>query len=408
MGCRSHVPVWHQAAAGSVKDGKLVLLGITEEQHADRCRLFAQWKKMDWPILHDPINVMESSGVPILVAIDEHGIIRQVEPTLENFEKDFLDKKFTDDSPQLKQPKSEKPDLDQLRKSAQSKPTAKNWRRLGDALALWGGDNQVNQAIDAYSRALQLQPKEGATYFRLGVCYRRRFESKGRKDGDFQSAIDAWGKALTLDPNQYIWRRRIQQYGPRLDKPYAFYDWVDGAIKDVNARKEQPVALAIPPQGAELAQPAKKFEELGEQAKAPDPDGKIHHDEKGLIAVEVTVVAAQVAPGQSARIHFHLRPDAKRKVHWNNESEPLRLWIDVPDGWKASQRLLTAAQGKEPETKETRALDFEIQVPAAARGRTKVKGYALYYVCEDVRGTCLFLRKDIEFSVDIRKEGKGE
>jgi hypothetical protein len=62
------VPVWHEGTAKWVKDGKLVLLGVIQEQHADRCRLLAQWKGFRWPILHDPINVLEATGVPILTA----------------------------------------------------------------------------------------------------------------------------------------------------------------------------------------------------------------------------------------------------------------------------------------------------------------------------------------------------
>ncbi|HVL13287.1 MAG TPA: hypothetical protein VM529_12035 [Gemmata sp.] len=58
-------------------DGKLVVLGVTQEQHSERCRLFAQWKGFDWPILHDPINVLGSSAVPIVLALDEHGIVRE-------------------------------------------------------------------------------------------------------------------------------------------------------------------------------------------------------------------------------------------------------------------------------------------------------------------------------------------
>ncbi len=53
------------------------MLGVTQEQHADRCRLFAQWKQFGWPILHDPINLLEAPAVPIVVAIDEHGIVRR-------------------------------------------------------------------------------------------------------------------------------------------------------------------------------------------------------------------------------------------------------------------------------------------------------------------------------------------
>ena len=54
--------------------------------------------------------------------------------------------------------------------------------------------------------------------------------------GDFQAAVDHWGAALRLNPNQYIYRRRIQQYGPRLTKPYPFYDWIKQARSDIAAR----------------------------------------------------------------------------------------------------------------------------------------------------------------------------
>ena len=74
------MPVWHDATRQLVKDGRLVILGVTQEQHPERCRLFAQWKQFDWPILHDPINVLESAAVPIVVAIDEHGIVRSTRP----------------------------------------------------------------------------------------------------------------------------------------------------------------------------------------------------------------------------------------------------------------------------------------------------------------------------------------
>jgi len=402
VGCRQHVPVWHERTAKWVKDGKLVLLGITQEQHADRCRLFAQWRGLTWPILHDPINLMGSTGVPILVAIDEHGIVRQVEPTLEKFEKEFIDKKFADDAPPL-QEKSAKPDIDLLRRRAKATPAAGTWRRLGDALALWGGAACINEALDAYGRALKLEPKHGPTHFRFGVCCRRRFESKDRQSGDFQAAVDAWGKALALDPNQYIWRRRIQQYGPRLDKPYAFYDWVEQAVKDIKKRGDKSVPLTVPPQGAELAKPVRRIEEQTTKVKEPDPEGKIHRDNKGLIGAEVTVVPARVLPGKSARVHVSFRPDDKRKAHWNNESGPLQLWIDVPEGWEISKRSLTAGPADKPESREERKLEFEAKAPPGASGRVVLKAYALYYVCEDVGGKCLFLRRDLKVAIEVGK-----
>ena len=68
----------------------------------------------------------------------------------------------------------------------------------------------------------------------------RRHESEHRRDGDAQAGVVRWTEALTANPNQYIWRRRIQQYGPRLDKPYNFYFWVAEARKEIRDRGEEP------------------------------------------------------------------------------------------------------------------------------------------------------------------------
>jgi len=409
VGCRQHVPVWHEGTAKWVKDGKLVLLGITQEQHPDRCRLLAQWKGFGWPILHDPISIMGSSGVPILVAIDEFGIVRDTRPRLDSFEADFLNKTFTDDAKAVKKvwqtPElpagKDRPDFDALRELAEKTRTPVAWRSLGDALALWGGDRQVNAALNAYARALKLAPEDGATEFRRGVCYRRRYESASHQPGDFQGAIDHWGRALELDPNQYIWRRRIQQYGPRLDKPYAFYDWVGEAEKAIRARGEKPIALAIRPGGAEVAHPLRSFPEQPGEARAPDPDEKVHRDEKGQVRAEVTTVPARIRPGDAARIHVVLRLDANQKAHWNNEAEPLRLWIDPPPGWQVAERLLTAPAGPKAVSGEVRSLEFEVKAPVKATGKVRLPAYALYNVCDDIGGQCLFLRLDIPIELKV-------
>ena len=115
-------------------------------------------------------------------------------------------------------------------------------------------------------------------WFRLGVAHRMRHESAGRRPGDFQAAIDAWGRALELDPNQYIWRRRIEQYGPRLTKPYAFYDWVVPAKAEISRRGETPVPLAVEPYGSELAGPVRDVVAEASVPLEPDPKGQIHRD----------------------------------------------------------------------------------------------------------------------------------
>ncbi len=400
------MPVWHDKTAQAVKDGKLVVIGVVQEQHSDRPRLFAQWKKLDMPILHDPINALEVTAVLVAVAIDEHGIVRMTRPSPEAFQKDFLDKVFKDDAPPASKGDrgtASPPDLKALAQRAEKHNTSRAWRDYGDALVLWGGSERTNDAIDAYGQAVRLDPKDGNSHFRLGVAQRMRYESGGRQPDDFRLAVASWGKALDINPNHYIYRRRIQQYGPRLDKPYAFYDWIAQAEKEITARGERPVALAVRPAGAEIAHPAREFTEEAKAAKPPDPDGKIHRDEKELIATEVIVVPARVRPGQSASVHVVFRPSDKQKAHWNNEAEPLRLWFDVPEGWQSSQRLLAAPQGNQPETTEVRELNFEVKVPASAQGKVRLTAYALYHVCEDAGGTCLFLRKDINIDVEVAK-----
>ena len=397
------MPVWNEKVQEWVREGKLVVLGIAQEQHPDRCRLFAQWHQLNWPILHDPINVMQVRGVPIVVAIDERGIVRNIRPNLKTFEEKFIDKAFAPEGiePPRKHEKATRPDLVALHRRAKQSLSSEAWRELGDALVLWGGIARVNDAINAYTQALQIKPGDGNVHFRLGVCYRIRYDSQQRMPTDFQTAVNHWTKARTIEPNQYIWRRRIEQYGPRLTKPYPFYDWVETAALDIRARGEQPIELRILPTGSEIASPGRSFDAEERDIKPPDPQGRILRDAQRLILIEVTVVPPHVKPEGTVRVHLTLRPNNRRKAHWNNEAEPLKLWINPPSGWKVQPKLLIAPQGDQPETSEPRHFEFEVRAAANAIGTSKLAAYALYYVCEDVGGTCSFLRQDIPITVTV-------
>ena len=70
------MPGWHEATKDLQNDGKLQMVGIIQEQHPDRARLFMQWKQMGWPILVDSYNLLGVPYVPITLAVDEHGVIR--------------------------------------------------------------------------------------------------------------------------------------------------------------------------------------------------------------------------------------------------------------------------------------------------------------------------------------------
>ncbi|MFH1719338.1 MAG: tetratricopeptide repeat protein [Planctomycetota bacterium] len=386
-----------------VREGKLVVIGIAQEQHSDRSRFFAQWHQFDWPIVHDPINVMQVRGVPIEVAIDEHGIVRSIKPKPDTLKAEFLDKSFEADDGQApgKPVKPTRPDLEALRLRAEQSGTADAWRELGDALVLWAGPAGAEEAIKAYTQAINIKPDDGDAHFRLGVCYRMRYDSARRMPSDFQTAVDHWTKARQIEPNQYIWRRRIEQYGPRLTKPYPFYDWVETAADEIRARGEKPVELEILPTGSEIAAPDRSFDSGQSDVKPPDPQGRIHRDAQGLVLAEVTVVPPRIKPGEIVRVHVTLRPNEKQKAHWNNEAEPLKLWVDPPAGWQVQPQLLIAPQGEEPETSEPRRLEFEVRTPAGASGTTELAAYALYYACEDVNGTCQFLRLDISVKVTV-------
>ncbi|MHC4203414.1 MAG: tetratricopeptide repeat protein, partial [Planctomycetota bacterium] len=336
------MPAWNTKIPTWIREKNLVVLGIAQEQHPDRCRLFAQWKKLNWPILHDPINLIQTRGVPIEVAIDEHGIVRSTRPDLKTFEQEFLDKTFAPPSRESpsKSEKATEPDIAALRRRIEQSKTSDAWRQLGDALVLWGEPAGINDAIDAYTQAIKIKPDNGDAHFRLGVCYRLRHESRQRAPTDFQKAVDHWTKARQIEPNQYIWRRRIEQYGPRATKPYPFYDWVQTAANDIKARGEKPVELRVLPTGSEISDSDSSLGNDQIDVKPPDPQGRILRDHQRLILTEVTVIPPYIKPGGIVRVHVTLRPDEKQKAHWNNEAESLKLWVDPPSGWKVLPQLL--------------------------------------------------------------------
>ena len=137
--------------------------------------------------------------------------------------------------------------------------------------------------------------------FRLGVAYRMRHDSGRARSGDFQRAVDAWTGALSRRQKQYIWRRRIQQYGPLLDKPYPFYPWVTEARQSIQRRDEHPITLRTGLSGAELLDPRSETKGTGSDTipEAAEAAGE-----------RVTVDTAVVADSERrsvVRLHVGLR-----------------------------------------------------------------------------------------------------
>ncbi len=373
------------------------MVGIIEEQHPDRARLFMQWKQMDWPILVDSLNLFQMTAVPVTVLIDERGIVRKIGPNEADVE-DFVKEELSDSGAVAAIVPS---DLEQLRIAAES-GGVDEVRRFASALVLWGRDADLGRGIEAFQKAIALSPEDGEAHFRLGVAYRKRYDSAHRVDGDFASAVRHWGRALAIDPNQYIWRRRIQQYGPRLDKPYSFYDWVNSARREVRERGEMPSVLLVEPGGAEFATPSREFASVSRTAVDPDPEGRIQRDVEGFVTVETTVVPSEARPGQPVRIHVVFRPNAAIKAHWNNEAGDLALWVDSPEGWSVDSPLHTVPNPPTAVDRMPRRIEFELKCPPdAAAGGVTIRCHALYYACEDATGVCVYRRLEIPVQVIV-------
>jgi len=385
--------------------GQLAIVGRIQEQHPQRTRLFMQWHQMDWPVVIDPLNLLEHKGIPIVAAIDEHGIAH--EATRADFVPGFMQHALPPGAVTAGPMAATRPDLVALEAQTVN-GDAVAWGEYGAALYLWEGIDRIDEAVEAFRRAVALEPEQGRWHFRLGVCLRRRYDSDYQRGADFQRAVDAWVAALALDPNQYIWRRRIQQYGPRLDKPYPFYDWVHEAREAIRARGEVPIDLDIEPAGAEIAEPLGELINDPATVENPDPEGQIWRDDEGLVRMEVVAVPAAVTPGASARIHLAFRPDPQRRVHWSNEVDDLALWVEAPPGWELERQLHRIGNPREPVSGETRRLDFELKCNATATpGEATLTAFALYYICEYVDGTCLYRRQDIRLTLRVTDHQAG-
>lgn len=380
------MPVWHNATKALQDSHKVRFVGIIQEQHPDRCKLFMQWKRMEWPILIDSLNLLDVSAVPILLGIDEQGIVRRLPRDPARLEEEFLKVEYPAVVPPTPRDPFDSQSADLVR---------------AHKLILTRDEDKLDKAIKLYSHAVQTDPGDGHTHFRLGVAYRMRYDSDQRQIGDFQKAVAQWQNALDTNPNQYIWRRRIQQYGPLLDKPYPFYDWVETARKEIIARGETPAKLIVEPGGAELAGRGAFSPSKG--ATEPDAQGRITRDGSPLIDIQTVVVPAVIKPGETARVHVVMRPNVKAKGHWNNEAGELAVWINPPQGWEVDRRLLGHDNAATDVSGETREVEFEVRAPSDAKpGAQKLSAYALYYVCEDVNGTCLYRRQDLSVDVTVR------
>lgn len=355
------MPGWHARTRELVKAGKLQTLGIVQEQHPERAALYMQWQQMDWPVLADPFNLLGVKVVPITYLVDGSGIIRFKNPS-QNDLKNFLETQYP--------------------------------RTMVQEL-----ECRFDDSLEARKKQVEANPEDPIANFRYGVAMRRRFDSGERKPKDFLLAIEAWEKALRLQPDQYIWRRRIQQYGPRLDKPYSFYDWVNKAREETEKRGEEPLPLKTEPKGSEFAYPERAGKAGGDVPKHPDPEGKVPADSTKMVGVSVVVVPSTKGDGGAARVHFGFRPNREKLVHWTNDAGNVSFHLEP--GAEVSVHDMNGP-GPVPAiaaSNERRSVELEIRPKAGGKLPKEIKGAVYYYVCEGAEGVCRYLRHPVTISI---------
>ena len=364
------MPVWHARTEKLVEEGKLHTLGIVEEQHPDRAVLFMQWQKMDWPVLADPFNRLGVKVVPITLLLDSSGIIRYRNPSGKDLET-FLATRY---------PQTRVKDL----------------------------DHSFDPSLEARQKEVKKMPSSPIAHFQLGVALRQRHDSENQESDDFAAAVASWQKALELQPDQYIWRRRIQQYGPRLDKPYSFYDWVNTARAELKKAGEIPHPLTAEPGGSEFAYPEKDGV-AGAVAKHPDPEGKVPLDGENFVSASSVVVPSTKGDGGAIRVHLRFKPAAKGNIHWTNDAGNVSFHLEVEGGLVIHDFQGPGEPPQVPASAEERKIEFELRPAKGEKLPAKIKGTAYYYVCEGEEGVCRFLRQPVVFqnrSQESRTKGQ--
>lgn len=369
---REPVSAWFERTKSHVTAKKLVVLGVDHEQHADRARLFAQWRGLAGPILHDPLNLSLVSELPTVVAIDEEGVIRAIQPSIDAIEKSFIKKPWKKKKPMSKPEEAELPDPRVTRRTAEEAREPSASRAHADALVLSGLPPQIDEAIKVYRDVIVIDPKDAWSLFRLGVAYRIRYEREERQPGDFQAAVDAWAQAVRFAPTNAIFRQRFRQYGPSIEGSGAAYDWIPAARQDLARRGQKPMELEIEPLAMEMAAAPARGARISTPKKGKHPT-----DKDGQVSIETTVVrSADRKHANMAEVHVTLRPNG---VQWEDGEAPIRIWLENSKSARPARPYLEFPKTGSKSGSEARTLSFSVELTSKSKTpHGTLKGDAVY------------------------------
>lgn len=382
------MPGWHGKTKQAVAEGQLVVAGIAPEQHGDRMALFLQWKGMsEMSVMLDSYNVLGLKVVPITLLIDEAGIIRGRNPSAQEL------------AQFLQEPAAEVGSAPPAPRLTSGDPIA--------ARSSGAPDRHVLLALDEILEDANTESAaEALAHFQLGVAYRKRYDSDKAIPSDFNEAVRNWQAALTIDPSNYIWRRRLQQYGPRLDKPYPFYNWISQAREEITARGDTPHPLVAEPSGAELATPTKGVPPgpPAPRPPHPDPNNKLPHDTDGLFEHNIVTVTHTGKTPSAMRIFVEssLTQDGAK---WNDEAGLSTVRITPPTNWIAEPTVVSFLPRKGASLEAPRVIEFELRRskpidPFEDKPPFDTSFQFFLHVCHGRTAVCEYLRSNLTIDLE--------
>ena len=141
------------------------------------------------------------------------------------------------------------------------------------------------------------------------------------------------------------------------------------------------------------------------EATNPDPENKITVD-SSMVKMRTTVVPgvatimnSRTRRPKTMRVYLRLSPETAK---WNNESMPLKVWVNEESNGRTSKRLLEFPNPEKAESNETRLIEFEFEPAKGAKAGT-ISGYALYNVCENETAQCVLRRQNFEIEIPNEK-----
>jgi hypothetical protein len=136
--------------------------------------------------------------------------------------------------------------------------------------------------------------------------------------------------------------------------------------------------------------------------REPDPEGRVLRDRGHYVRIESAVRPDAVRPGEAAEVRLTLRPHPDTQAHWNNEMDPVEIWLLPGEGWSLDRQGLKSESPADAWTAESREFAFQATPNRKALTTSSgLPGYALYYVGENPEGSVLFRRQDFTVHIDL-------